>query len=218
MVTTGILSRGQTIKSKADTVVIETSDSVRNVQNDKGIYTKYDYTDFNGKSIIIQNSYPRGGGTKYTDPKGQISYVVVFWTRITNETDNPLKLEIDFSGDSYEFPSTVGSSVGSYFKILLPSDTMTRDKESLFNYGVPDLKSFLDNSVDKPSSLKRTIDPKNSSAFYVVRLSLPAQLPGDGNGTTRAELSLKGQNLFYTLNGKEIHCGSINLKNSMLQK
>jgi hypothetical protein len=218
MAAAGLVSRGQPPNSKPDIAVIGTSDSVKKAQNDKGIYTKYEYTDSNGKSIIIQNSFPRGGGTKYIDPKGQISYVVIFWTRITNETDNPLKLEIDFSGDSYEFPSTVGSSVGSYFKILLPSDTMTRDKESLFNYGVPDLKSFLDNNVDKPSSLKRTINPKNSSAFYVVRLSLPAQLPGDGNGTTRAELSLKGQNLFYTLNGKEIHCGSINLKNSMLQK
>lgn len=37
-------------------------------------------------------------------------------------------------------------------------------------------------------------------------------------GTTRAGFSLKGQNLFYTLNGKEIQCGRVNLKNLMLKK
>ena len=55
-------------------------------------------------------------------------------------------------------------------KILLPSDTMTLDKEPLFDYGLTDLKSFLDNSIHKPSSLKRTINPKESSGFYVVIL------------------------------------------------
>ena len=44
------------------------------------------------------------------------------------------------------------------------------------------------------------------------------EVPGKCDGTTRAGFSLKGQNLFYTVNGKEIHCGSINLKNLMLKK
>ena len=86
----------------------------------------------------------------------------------------------------------------------------------MFNYGLTDLDSFLDNSIHKPSSLKRTINPKKSSGFYVVRLLIKPKsgwqrVKADGNGTTRAGFSLKGQNLFYTLNGKEIHCGSINL-------
>ena len=204
----------------------ETKDIVTSTGSNEKYHIKYEYTDSIGKSLIIQNSFPKG--VLYTDSNGKEYAKATFWTRIINETDNPLELTIDFSGDSYEFPSSVGSSVGGYYKIILPSDTMTRDKEDLFNYGLTD--SFLDNSIDKPSSLKRTINPKKSSGFYVVRLFIIPKsgwqsVKGDGNihrnseyGTTRAGFSLKGQNLFYTLNGKEIHCGSINLKNLMLRK
>jgi hypothetical protein len=71
--------------------------------------------------------------------------------------------------------------------------------------------------------LKRTINPKESSGFYVVRLLIKPKsgwqkIKDDGNGTTRAGFSLKGQDLLYTLNGKEIHCGKVNLKNLVLQK
>ena len=133
----------------------------------KNIHTKYEYTDYIGKRLIIQNSFPRGGSL-YTDPNGEEYGYAVFWTRIINETDNPLELKIDFPVDSYEVPS----SPGKYFKILVPPDTMTIDKEPLYDYGLTGLKSFLDNSIHKPSSLKRTINPKESSGFYVVKLSL----------------------------------------------
>jgi hypothetical protein len=59
--------------------------------------------------------------------------------------------------------------------------------------------------------LKRTINPKRSTTFYVVTLSNRGV-----DGTIRAGLSLKEQNLFYRINDKEIHCGKINLKNSRL--
>ena len=49
----------------------------------------------NGASLIIQNSFPRGG-VKYTDPDGEVYYYAVFFTRIINETDNPFELTIDF--------------------------------------------------------------------------------------------------------------------------
>jgi hypothetical protein len=189
----------------------------RDLSASRGIDTKYEYTDSDGKSLIIQNSFPKG--ILYTDSNGKEYVKVTFWNRIINETDNPLELTIDFSGESYEFPGSVGSSVNSHFKIILPSDTMTRDKEDLFNYGL----TFLDNSIDKPSSLKRTINPNKSSSFYVLRLFIKPKsgwlkVKADGNGTTRAGFSLKGQNLFYTLNGKEIHCGKVNLKNLILKK
>lgn len=64
---------------------------------------------------------------------------VVFWTRITNETINPIELKIDFPLDSFEIPS----SSGIYMKLLLPSDKMTIDKEPLYDYGLT-IKSFLD--------------------------------------------------------------------------
>ena len=207
--------------SPKDNIKSETKDIVTSPGSNEKYHTKYEYTDSIGKSLIIQNSFPKG--EKYTDPNGKGYFKSIFWTRIINETDNPFELTIDFSGDSYELPSSVGSSVDNYRKIILPSDTMTHDKEDLFNYGLTDLDSFLGNSIHKPSSLKRTINPKESSGFYVVLLFIKPKsgwqrVKGDGNGYTRAGFSLKGQNLFYTLNGKEIHCGSINLKNLMLRK
>jgi hypothetical protein len=215
MVTTGLFCSGQSSKSTADSVYIGTSDSTKNVQsqkpltehNEKYIYAKYEYTDSTGRSVIIQNSFPKSG-THYTDPTGKGYIYAVFFTRIINETDNPFELKIDFPLDSFEIPS----SSGNYMRLLLPSDTMTIDKEPLYDYGLR-LKSFLDNNRHKSSSLKRTIHPKGSSTFYVVTLSNR----GVG-GTIRAGLSLKEQNLFYRVNDKEIHCGKIDLKNLRLWK
>lgn len=204
LVTTGLFSCKQDHKS--------TSDSVKKVQSkklDKNVYTKYVYTDSNGGSVTIQNSFPKGG-IRYTDSKGDVYVYAVFWTQISNKTDNPLELNIDFPPDSFEIPTLPGK----YFKVLIPKDTMTFEKAPLFNYGLTDLKPFFDKNIDKPSSLKRTINPKESSAFYLVTLRL---FEGVG-GVLRTELSLKGQNLYYKINNKEIQCGSINLKNLMLEK
>ena len=202
-------------KIKSETIDVSTS---------RWIDSKYEYTDSIGKRLIIQNGFPRGG-SKYTDPNGEVYGYAVFWTQIINETDNPLELKIDFL-DSYEVPSLPGK----YFKILVPPETMTSDKEGLFNYGLTNLEPFLDNSIHKPSSLKRTIASKESSAFYVVKLSLTTEGLRGGGDILRTGLSLKGQDLFYRVsvyNGmappsiiseKQIHCGSINLKGLMLQK
>jgi hypothetical protein len=207
--TAGLFSFKQPSKSTPETIDIETVNSVR----------KYEYVDSMGKRLIIQNSFPRG--IKYTDPNGKEYSKILFWTRITNETENPLELKIDFPEDAYEVPSLPGR----YFKILLPSDTMTLDKEPLPDYGITDLKSFLDNNIHKPSSLKRTINPKKSSGFYVVIL-----FDIGVSGPTRTGLSIKGQDLFYKVtrytgkqgvslvDEKEINCGSINLQNLVLQK
>ena len=213
--TTGLFSCRQASKSTPDTVDIKTLDSTKNTHsqkpstnyNDKDIYTKYEYTDSNGAYLIIQNSFPKSG-INYTDPNGKKYIYAVFWTQIINETVNPLELTIDFPLDSFEIPS----SSGNYMKLLLPSDTMTIDKEPLYDYGLT-IKSFLDNNRHKSSSLKRTINPKGSSAFYVVTLSNR----GVG-GTLRTGLSIKEQNLFYKINDKEIPCGKINLKKLVLLK
>jgi len=199
---------------KPETKVIVTSTG----SNEK-YHTKSEYTDSMGKRLIIQNSWSRG--IKYTDPNGKKENKVLFWTRITNETENPLELNIDFPVE-YEVPSLPGR----YFKILLPSDTMTLDKEPLPDYGITDLKSFLDNSIHKPSSLKRTIKPKESGGFYVAILFDSGVV-----GPFRTGLSIKGKNIFYKVtryagkqgvsllvDEKEINCGSINLKNLILKK
>ena len=212
LATAELFSCKQVSKSTQDTVEIETINSVR----------KYEYTDSNGKLLVIQNSLPKGA--KYIDPNGKEYFKVIFWTRIINETDNPLELNIDFPVDLYEVPGLRGN----YYKILVPSDTMTIDKEPLYDYGMTGLKSFLDNNINTASSLKRTINPKESSGFYVILLSLTKEItPGS---TLRTGLSLKGKNLFYRISRyaskagqpliseKEIHCGRINLKNLILKK
>jgi hypothetical protein len=200
--------------SPKETIKAETKDIVTSPGSDaRNIHTKYEYADSIGKRLIIQNSIPRGG-IKYTDSNGEVYVYAVFWTRIINETDNPLELKIDFPVNSYEVPSLPGK----YYKILVPPDTMTIDKEPLFNHGLADLESFLDKSIHKSSSLKRTINPKESSGFYVVILCLVE----GAHGTMRTGLSLKGQDLFYRIKNdgsksntkssdKEINCGSITL-------
>lgn len=212
-----LFSCKQSSRSMPETVNVETSNSEKSVHYNKFIYSQYEYADAMGKRVIIQNSLSRG--IKYTDPTGKKENKVLFWTRITNETENPLELNIGFPVE-YEVPSLPGR----YFKILLPSDTMTLDKEPLPDYGITDLKSFLDNNILKPSSLKRTINRKESGGFYVAILYDSGVV-----GPFRTGLSIKGQNLFYKvtrIDGKqgvlvdenEINCGSINLKNLVQQK
>ena len=213
MATIGFSSCKQGSKSTPDTFDKETYNSVRN----------YVYVDSMGKRLIIRNSSPKGG-MKYTDHDGKVYGYVVFWTQITNETINPLELKIDFPLDSFEFPSLSGR----YQRLLLPSDTVTIDKASLSYYGL-NVKSFLDNYRYKSSSLKRTINPGDSTAFYVLILSRWKPIPG-GSGSMRTGLSLKGKNLIYKISAykmthdltltdeKEINCGGINLKNLMLQE
>lgn len=206
----GLFSFGQNNKSTQDTFEIETVSSIR----------KYEYADSKGKRLIIQNSWSRG--IQYIDSNGKKKNKVLFWTRITNETENPLELNIAFPVE-YEVPSLPGK----YFKILLPPDTMTLAKEPLPDYGITDLKSFLDTSLYKPSSLKRTIKPKESGGFYV------AILFDEGvSGPFRSGLSIKGENLVYRISRydgrrggslmlvdeKDINCGSINLKDLVRQK
>jgi hypothetical protein len=212
MATTGLLSCEQASKSKPDTVDIETINSVRH----------YEYADAIGKRVIINNSLPKGAA--YTAPDGNKYFKVIFWSRIINETDNPIEMKINFPVEFYEVP---GSPVYHY-KILVPPDTMTVAKEPLYDYGMTGLKSFLDNSIDKPSSIERTINPKESTGFYVIFLSLTTEIiPGS---TMRTGLGVKGQNLVYKisryaskqghplLSEKEINCGSINLKSLILRK
>ena len=132
-----------------------------------------------------------------------------------------MELKIDFPVDSFE----VAGLPRKYYKVLVPRDAMTIDKESLYDYGMTGLKPFLGNNIHKPSSsLKRTIKPKESSGFYVVIL-----FDKGVGGPFQTGLSIKGQNLVYRISRasearhqliseKEIDCGSINFKNLMLKK
>jgi len=222
----GLLSCKPSNSSETAKVKTQKDYSIKNSHpekalDDKDIYSKYDYRDSNGKRVIIQNGYPRGG-IKYTDPEGKAFAYAVFWTRIINETATPLEVNIDFPINQYE----ISNYPGKYFKVLVPSDTMTPDKISLFNYGLTSIDSFLDHNIQKPSSLKRTINPNESSGFYFIMLIKTEE----ATGMTRTELKLKGQELYYTISlysskkpitlidEKEVRCGSINLTNLKLHQ
>lgn len=212
---TVLFSCGKGSKSTANGLDVKTLDS-RNIltnqkllskSNEKFIDTKFEYTESNGARIIIQNSFPKSG-LNYTDPEGKKYVYAVFWSRVINETDNSLVLTIDVPLDSFEIPT----SSGNYINLLFPADSMTIDKEPLYDYGLK-VKYFLDKNRHKSASLKRTINAKGSSVFYIVTLSSAAV-----NGTMRTGFSLKEKNLFYRINNKEIHCGKIELKETMLNK
>lgn len=209
--TTVLISCGQKHKSTPvlepkDTETSNTADPTEiqksvTISENKYIDTKYVYADSDGKQIIIENSLPKGG-LKYAAPNGEEYVYAIFWTRITNETDNPFELTMDFPENSYELPS----SPGRFFKLFIPSDTMKLDKEPLFNYGL-DLENYLGDNFHMQAELKRSINPKSSSGFYIITLFNKWV-----NGTVRTGLSIKEQNIFYRINDRAIHCGSINLK------
>ena len=155
------------------------------------IDTKW-YSETASNGVIIQNSFPKGG--PYTGPtKKYFNYsYLVFFTRVINETGNPLDLTVNFSADSIEIPN----SPDTFVKLFLPPDTMTLDKQNLFSYGVTELESF-----DKSTSFQRTINPKGDCLFYVVAIfyQTRADARDQQRGGNRAELVLKGQDLFYRL-------------------
>lgn len=159
------------------------------------------YTDSAGKHLLIKNNGPKSG-INYTGTDGKKYIYAVFWTQIINETDHPFELNIDFPSDPFELPS----SPGNQFKLLLPSDVMTIDKAPLYDYGLS-VKSFLDNHTPKSYSLKRIVKSKSSSGIYVVTLS-----DHGVNGTLRTGFIIKGKDLFYRINDKEIQCGTVNFK------
>lgn len=164
-------------------------------------YTESTYTDSTGRVVIIQSSLPKGGGG-YTDPTGKEFAYVIFWTRVINETTSPLELTINFPADSF---ATLASS-DSYLKVFLPRDTMTVDKVLLYDYGITDLKSFLDTGFSKSTTLQRTINSKEECLFYIGALLHQA------SGPVRAELVAKEQDLFYKINllgSNLIPCGHI---------
>lgn len=166
-------------------------------------HTDFEYNDSINKGIRIQNSYPKGG-QKYTAPNSGKEYVyVVFWTRISNETVSNLELEIHFPNESFTIPS----SPNTVFNLHVPKKEMTNEKETLYNYGL-DLKSFLDENIDKPSELVTTIHPNDSFLFYTVAISNQGI-----NGVVRAGFELERRDLIYKINGYKINCGRIVAKN-----
>ena len=221
-VITWLCSCGQRSKSKTgkDSIDSEIVDSTKNDKSqlslipdlDKHIYTDTTYITSTGKEITIQNSFPRGGsieqdGTQYFDSSGKRNAFAVFWTRIINETTTPLEININFPADSF----AIFTPPESYLKLFLPTDTMSFDKLTSYNYGLTGLKSYLDANFNKASMLRKTINPNEEHIFLIATLSYQA------SGTPRAALILKEHDLYYRMSIAPhgygtIPCGKIAFK------
>ena len=204
-----LFSCNQSIKPPKETAEIESIHSIRN----------YEYADASGKKVSIQNSLPKGDS--YTAPNGKKYFRVLFWTNIQNETDQSLEFTIAFPAPFKE----VLKSPDNFYKVFIANDTMSSEKEAMYNYGFTGVSTFLDVTIDQPTALKRTVPANASTGFYVVILSYYINTPS--NSVLRTGFYLKGQDIIhkisrYTdksthplLGEEEVICGRINLKNLM---
>jgi len=203
----GVCSCGQSAQDgqDEDTFEAKTIDSipVGTIKNkgisdlDPSVHSESRYTDAEGNDVIFQNSFPKGGA--YIDSSGVLSGgdttgvrygYGVFWTRLTNETINPLELTINFPADSL----VLASFPESYFRLFLPPDNMSVDKLSLYSYGIADLESSLAAGFQEISMLQETVDLNEAFYFYVVLLFHAAK-----NGLVRTGFVAKNQDLFYKI-------------------
>ena len=150
------------------------------------------YSESENNGVIIQNSFPKGGPYKGHTTKHFNHSYLVFFTRVKNERTKPIELTIRFSGDSVAIPN----SPDTYVQLFLPSEKMTWDKHPLFSYGLLDIGGF-----DQPSEYQKIIDPNEETLFYVVALfyQTKAEAWQQERGGNRAELVLKGQDLYYRM-------------------
>jgi hypothetical protein len=181
------------------------------------LYTHFQYKDSTGTILSIGNSLPRGG-QRYTDTEGKSFVYTIYWTRLSNQSASPLEVNINFPADSFPLPS----APDTYFKLVLPPNKVERtkkalinydmtgsksdasDRDPIFNYGLINLESVLDERLHKSSSYHGIMQPKDTVSFYVISLF------NEGvKGVVRTGLSLEEQGLFYTVNDKKISVGEI---------
>lgn len=236
IMTLGLCSCGQSGKTqpgkvKSDSIASsKENNSPEPLAPEKDFHTESRITNSNGKEVIIQNSYPRGGSyrdlvrnnssqgvsyidtgeTKEEDDTAKRNYGYgIFWTRVQNETDSPLELSINFSADSMPIPN----SPNSFLKLFILPETLTPDKASAYNYGIPGLKEFLDANFNEPSMSYRTINAHEEDILYFVML-----FRAPNNGAVRTALVSKEEKLFYQVNlapfgTSLIPCGKMILTN-----
>ena len=128
------------------------SESIRN-----WVDSELKLTDAKGNLVKFINCLPRGGGVVYKNGK-KYSYVV-FWTRVYNQSATLLELKV-------KFPEvTFFKSPDSYIQIVLPKETMSMDKVQLFDYGLTNLQSLLNDESKQLSVLQKKIKPNEDYIF-----------------------------------------------------
>ena len=162
------------------------------------------HKDSKGNSVMMTNSLPKGGGVVYQNGK-KYGYVV-FWTRMSNQSATTIELKV-------KFPEvTFFKSPYSYIKIVLPKETMKIEKEQLFDYGLTNFQSLLNDESNQLGILQKKIGPKEDYLFYVTVF-----IHIKGSGSARAKFALNDKELFYKISiGSDttlIPCGSLDFKN-----
>lgn len=158
------------------------------------------YTDPKGNIVGFTNSLPKGGGV--VSHNGEKYSYVVFWTRVINSSGTPMELQVRFPEVTYfKYPA-------SYIKVVLPRETMNDEKVQVFDYGLTNLQSQINEGSNQLSVLKRKVNPKDDHLFYVAVFIHIGK-----SGSSRASFVLKGQELVYKISiGADtvlIPCGSI---------
>jgi hypothetical protein len=161
-------------------------------------------TDSKGNSAMVTSSLPKGGGIVYQNGK-KYGYVN-FWTRMSNQSATPIELKV-------KFPEvTFFKSPDSYIKIVLPKETMKIEKEQLFDYGLTNLQSILNDESNQLGILQKKIGSKEDYLFYVTVF-----IHIEGGGSARAKFELNDKELLYKISiGSDttlIPCGSLEFKN-----
>lgn len=162
------------------------------------------FSESDNNGVVIQTSYPKGGPYPgHTEDYFNYSYLV-FYMRVSNETDRPLELSMDFSADSIAIPN----SPSTFVKLFLPQDTMSLEKVSLLSYGITELESLI-----CPTYVRTTIEPKEDFLFYMVAVFYQTEVDAwrQERGGNRVELKLKGQDLFLSMPPQvnSMPCGKI---------
>jgi hypothetical protein len=88
---------------------------------------------------------------------------------------------------------------------------MNIEKVQLFDYGLTNLQSIINDETNQISFLKKKINPKENYFFYVTVF-----IHIDLSGPARAKFEVKDKNLFYKISlGSDttlIPCGSLAFK------
>ena len=176
---------------------------------DKYLYTDTLYVNEAGELLTIQNGLPKGGmidpdGTPYQDASGKSYQFAVFWTRLVNESNEPIDIHVSTPADSF----AIFTPPNSYLKLFLVPDEFSYQELSSFNYGLADIKSFLDINFNRGTDLQITLEANEDHIFYIATISYQAA------GVPRGAFILKGNDLYYSMSlapdgSGMVYCGGI---------
>jgi hypothetical protein len=124
---------------------------------------------------------------------------------VFNQSATSIELKI-------KFPDvTFFKSPDSFIQIVLPKATMNMDNVQLFDYGLKNLQSLINDQSNQLSVLQKKIKPNEDYIFYTAVF-----IHIEDRGPSRAKFELKDQDLFYKISmGSDttiIPCGSLYFK------